>query len=138
MEIIGVIASGVSEFIRWSMGPDIGYVFTDNGRDWEGDDYPFEELNLLEIGSDYGWPNDEPETPIPNGTLGPIGTFDPHSSANSIALRHSNLPFLEIIILFSSQFLVHGTPLLQPVEKLLGLIWLKIKILLKDGEAKIQ
>ena len=85
-----VIASGVRNSFDGAWVPDIGYVFTDNGRDWEGDDYPFEELNLLEIGSDYGWPNDEPETPIPNGTVGPIGTFDPHSSANSIALRHSN------------------------------------------------
>lgn len=85
-----VIASGVRNSFDGAWIPDIGYVFTDNGRDWEGDDYPFEELNLLEIGRDYGWPNDDPDTPIPNGTLGPIGTFDPHSSANSIALRHTN------------------------------------------------
>ena len=85
-----VIASGVRNSFDGAWVPDVGYVFTDNGRDWEGDDYPFEELNLLEIGRDYGWPNDEPETPVPNGTLGPIGIFDPHSSANSIALRHEN------------------------------------------------
>ena len=85
-----IIASGVRNSFDGEWVPDIGYVFTDNGRDWEGDDYPPEELNLLEIGRDYGWPYDEPETPIPDGTLGPIGTFDPHSSANSIALRHAN------------------------------------------------
>lgn len=85
-----VMASGVRNSFDGAWVPDVGYVFTDNGRDWEGDDYPYEELNLLHVGSDYGWPNDEPEIPIPNGTLGPIGTFDPHSSANSIALRHTN------------------------------------------------
>ena len=31
----------------------IGYVFTDNGRDWEGD-HPHEEINLLVEGGDYG------------------------------------------------------------------------------------
>ena len=85
-----VIASGVRNSFDGILIQDVGYVFTDNGRDWDGDDYPYEELNLLEIGQDYGWPNDNPETPIPNGTLGPIGIFDPHSSANSIALRNSN------------------------------------------------
>ena len=85
-----VIASGVRNSFDGTWVPDVGYVFTDNGRDWDGDDYPYEELNLLDIGQDYGWPHDSPDSPIPNGTIGPIGTFDPHSSANSIALRHEN------------------------------------------------
>ncbi|MBD18311.1 MAG: hypothetical protein CMB13_01530 [Euryarchaeota archaeon] len=85
-----ILASGVRNSFDGAWIEDIGYVFTDNGRDWEGNDFPPEELNLLEIGADYGWPNDIPDDPVPNGTLGPIATFTPHSSANSIAVRPTN------------------------------------------------
>ena len=85
-----IIASGVRNSFDGAWIEGVGYVFTDNGRDWEGNDFPYEELNLLEIGADYGWPNDVPEDPIPEGTLGPIATFTPHSSANSIAVRPDN------------------------------------------------
>ena len=85
-----VIASGVRNSFDGAWIEDIGYIFTDNGRDWEGNDFPPEELNLLEIGANYGWPEDVPDDPVPEGTLGPIATFTPHSSANSIAVRPVN------------------------------------------------
>ena len=85
-----VIASGVRNSFDGAWIDGVGYVFTDNGRDWEGNDFPPEELNLLEIGADYGWPGDVPDDPVPAGTLGPIATFTPHSSANSIAVRPAN------------------------------------------------
>ena len=85
-----VIASGVRNSFDGAWIDGMGYVFTDNGRDWEGNDFPPEELNLLEIGADYGWPEDVPDDPVPAGTLGPIATFTPHSSANSIAVRPAN------------------------------------------------
>ena len=85
-----VIASGVRNSFDGAWVDEVGYVFTDNGRDWEGNDFPPEELNLLVIGADYGWPGDVPEDPVPAGTLGPIATFTPHSSANSIAVRPAN------------------------------------------------
>ncbi|DAC24962.1 MAG TPA: hypothetical protein HA345_00765 [Candidatus Thalassarchaeaceae archaeon] len=85
-----IIASGVRNSFDGAWIEDVGYVFTDNGRDWEGNDFPPEELNLLEIGADYGWPDDIPDDPVPEGTLGPISTFTPHSSANSIAVRPDN------------------------------------------------
>ena len=85
-----IIASGVRNSFDGAWIENVGYVFTDNGRDWEGNDFPPEELNLLEIGADYGWPNDIPDDPVPEGTLGPIATFTPHSSANSIAVRPDN------------------------------------------------
>ena len=49
----GILASGVRNSFDGAWVPDIGYVFTDNGRDWEGD-HPDEELNLLSEGGDYG------------------------------------------------------------------------------------
>ncbi|DAC24325.1 MAG TPA: hypothetical protein D7H85_06810 [Candidatus Poseidoniales archaeon] len=85
-----IIASGVRNSFDGAWIEDIGYVFTDNGRDWDGNDFPPEELNLLEIGADYGWPDDIPDDPVPEGTLGPIATFTPHSSANSIAVHPDN------------------------------------------------
>ena len=68
-------------------------VFTDNGKDWEGD-WPLEELNLLEPGAHYGWDLATPLDEVPSGTVGPIGVHDPHSSTNAIDLRpaHSVLP----------------------------------------------
>ena len=42
----GILASGVRNSFDGTWVAGIGYVFTDNGRDWEGD-HPDEELNLL-------------------------------------------------------------------------------------------
>ncbi len=95
-----VIATGVRNSYDGVLVPGVGYVFTDNGRDWDGDDSPFEELNLFSLGHDYGWPDDVPSDPIPAGTIGPIGTFTPHSSANGIALRPagSSIPGTETTV----------------------------------------
>nr|AIF02237.1 L-sorbosone dehydrogenase [uncultured marine group II/III euryarchaeote KM3_155_G07] len=88
-----VVASGVRNSYDGTWVPGIGYLFTDNGRDWEGD-HPPEELNLLLEGSAYGWPDDDPDHPVPDGTLGPIAEFTSHSSANGIDWRPptSSLP----------------------------------------------
>ena len=90
---VEIIASGVRNSFDGAWVPEVGYVFTDNGRDWEGD-HPPEELNLLSIGSDYGWPDDAPENPVPEGTIGPIAEFASHSSANGVDWRplNSTLP----------------------------------------------
>ena len=89
-----VVASGVRNSYDGAWIDGVGYVFTDNGRDWEGDDFPPEELDLWVNGSDYGWPRDVPEDPIPQGSLAPVATFTPHGSANGVAVRplDSSLP----------------------------------------------
>ena len=89
----GVLASGVRNSFDGVWVPNIGYVFTDNGRDWEGD-HPDEELNLLLEGGDYGWPDDDPSNPVPAGSIAPIASWTPHTSMNGVALRpvHSSLP----------------------------------------------
>jgi glucose/arabinose dehydrogenase len=91
----GVIASGVRNSFDGVWIESMGYVFTDNGRDWDGD-HPPEEINLLIEGESYGWPDDEPETPVPEGTQGPIAIWTPHSLVNGIDLRpeNSSLPGL--------------------------------------------
>ena len=87
----GLAATGVRNSFDGVWVGGHGYFFTDNGRDWEGD-HPDEELNFLQVGADYGWPNDDPEHPVPAGSLGPIGTWTPHTSLNGIDLRPPNSP----------------------------------------------
>jgi len=97
-----VIASGVRNSYDGTWVPGVGYLFTDNGRDWEGS-HPPEELNLLVEGAAYGWPDDTPEDPIPAGTLGPVAEFIPHSSANAVDWRplNSSLPGTETTVYVS-------------------------------------
>ncbi len=87
----GILASGVRNSFDGVWVPNIGYVFTDNGRDWEGD-HPDEELNLLSEGGDYGWPDDDPSNPVPEGSIAPIATWTPHTSMNGVAVRPPNSP----------------------------------------------
>ncbi len=85
----GVLASGVRNSFDGTLIEDMGYVFTDNGRDWEGE-HPFEEINLLEENGAYGWPDDDPDHPIPEGTIAPIATWTAHTSVNGIDVRPEN------------------------------------------------
>ena len=87
----GILASGVRNSFDGTWVAGIGYVFTDNGRDWEGD-HPDEELNLLSEGGDYGWPDDDPSNPVPVGSIAPIATWTPHTSMNGVAVRPANSP----------------------------------------------
>ena len=88
----GVLASGVRNSVHGIWVPEMGYVFSDNGRDWEGD-HPPEEINLLIPGENYGWPDDDPDHPVPEGTIGPIATWTSHSSLNNLAYRPPNSSF---------------------------------------------
>ena len=84
-----VLAEGVRNSWEGVWVPEVGYVFTDNGKDWQGD-WPPEEINLLLPGAHYGWDESTPDDPVPAGTVGPIGTHTPHSSINGIDLRPNN------------------------------------------------
>ena len=89
-----IVATGVRNSFDGVWVPEIGYIFTDNGHDWSGESYPPEEINLLELGGFYGWPNVSEENPIPIGSIPPIGNYTPHSSVNGIDIRpmNSSLP----------------------------------------------
>ena len=88
----GVLASGVRNSFHGIWVPGMGYVFSDNGRDWEGA-HPPEEVNLLIPGEDYGWPDDDVQHPVPAGTVGPVATWTSHSSLNNLAHRPVDSPF---------------------------------------------
>lgn len=82
-----VIATGLRNPYDLAFHPITGDLFaTDNGRDDLGLNAPHEELNLINPGSDYGWPDcwDSGEGPGCEGTETAVAFFQPHSSANSI------------------------------------------------------
>ena len=85
----GILASGVRNSFDGVYVDSMGYLFTDNGRDWDGD-HPPEEVNLLIAGESYGWPDDEVDTPVPEGTIGPVARWTPHTSMNGIDVRPDN------------------------------------------------
>jgi len=89
-----IIATGVRNSFDGVWVPKVGYIFTDNGHDLDGKSYPHEEINLLEYGGFYGWPNASKDNQIPLGSISPIGTYIPHSSVNGIDIRpvNSSLP----------------------------------------------
>lgn len=52
-----IFAEGLRNTIGFDWHPDTGKLWgMDHGSDWRGDDLPPEELNLLEMGNNYGWP----------------------------------------------------------------------------------
>lgn len=52
-----IFASGLRNTIGFGWQPETGVLYgMDHGSDNHGDDTPPEELNRLELGSDYGWP----------------------------------------------------------------------------------
>ena len=88
----GILATGVRNSFDGIWVDDIGYLFSDNGQDAEGDDFPNEEINLLVDGADYGWLVESPSDPNPDGTEAPVSTWTPHSSVNGMTTRPANLP----------------------------------------------
>ena len=106
----GVLVSGVRNSFDGVWVDGHGYFFTDNGRDWEGD-HPHEELNFMIPGAAYGWPDDEPDNPIPPGTEAPVGRWTPHSSMNGVDVRpvHSPLPGLSPSEGFTLYATVYGS-----------------------------
>ncbi len=82
-----IIASGMRNPFDLAFHPTTGDLFaTDNGRDDLGLGNPFEELNHIVIGGDYGWPNcwNDREGTNCAGTETAVAFFEPHSSANGL------------------------------------------------------
>lgn len=91
-------ASGLRDTIGFDWHPNTGAFYgMDHGTDWMGEEFPREELNLLEQGKDYGWPfcwnEKKPDTNLikdPEGmtkeeycskkTQGPVLTVDAHTA----------------------------------------------------------
>jgi glucose/arabinose dehydrogenase len=52
-----LFAAGLRNSVGIEFSPYSGELWgVNNGRDWQGDDHPREELNIIKEGKDYGWP----------------------------------------------------------------------------------
>jgi glucose/arabinose dehydrogenase len=87
-----VVARGVRNSVGFDFHPRTGELwFTDNGRDWAGEDTPEEELNrVASMGGNFGFPYchaqgiPDPDFPKPNacdGVTKPVTTLGPHAAA---------------------------------------------------------
>jgi len=82
-----VYATGLRNPYDLAFDPLSGDLFaTDNGRDDLGMDAPFEELNQIVQGGNYGWPNcwNEQDQPGCENTIPAMAYFEPHSSADGL------------------------------------------------------
>lgn len=82
-----IFATGLRNPYDLAFHPGTGELFaTDNGRDDLGMDAPFEELNHIVQGRDYGYPGcwNEHDQPGCENVLPPVAVFEAHSSANGV------------------------------------------------------
>src|SRR5215213_8056678 len=88
-----VFATGMRNPFDIAFHPETGDLFaTDNGRDDLGMEGPFEELNHIEQGGDYGYPNcwNEQDQPGCENTIPPIAVFESHSSADGVDIYNGD------------------------------------------------
>ena len=78
----GILATGVRNSFDGVWVDDIGYLFSDNGQDAEGDDFP-DEINLLVV---VVWLARRIPGPISDGTS-TISNLDTSSSVNGMTTR---------------------------------------------------
>jgi putative membrane-bound dehydrogenase-like protein len=84
-----IYATGMRNPYGLAFDPGTGDLFaTDNGRDDLGMEAPFEELNHIVQGGDYGYPNcwDEGDQPGCEDSIPAIAFFEAHSSANGVVI----------------------------------------------------
>ena len=82
-----IYATGLRNPFDLAFRPSTGDLFaTDNGRDDLGMDAPFEELNQIIQGGDYGYPDcwNEQNTPGCENTIPAVAYFESHSSADGL------------------------------------------------------
>ena len=88
-----IYATGLRNPYDLAFHPITGDLFaTDNGRDDLGMDIPFEELNHIVQGGDYGFPNcwNEQDQPGCDSTITAVAYFESHSSANGLDFYDGN------------------------------------------------
>src|SRR5215208_5707972 len=82
-----IFATGMRNPFDIAFEPETGDLFaTDNGRDDLGMEGPFEELNHIVQGGDYGYPNcwNEQDQIGCENTMPAVAFFEAHSSANGV------------------------------------------------------
>lgn len=82
-----IVATGMRNPYDLAFEPNTSELFaTDNGRDDLGMDVPFEELNHIVQGGNFGYPNcwNEQTAPGCEDTIPAVAFFEPHSSADGL------------------------------------------------------
>jgi putative membrane-bound dehydrogenase-like protein len=82
-----IVATGMRNPFDIAFHPETGELFaTDNGRDDLGMESPFEEMNHIRQGRDYGYPGcwSEQDQRGCGNTIPPIVLFESHSSADGV------------------------------------------------------
>lgn len=82
-----IVATGMRNPYDIAFEPGTGELYaTDNGRDDLGMEAPFEELNHIVQGGDYGYPScwNEHDQPGCENSIAPVAFFEAHSSANGV------------------------------------------------------
>lgn len=82
-----IFATGLRNPFDIAFHPETGELFaTDNGRDDLGMDAPFEELNHIVQGGDYGYPNcwNDGSQPGCENSIPAVAFFEAHSSADGL------------------------------------------------------
>ena len=102
-----IVATGIRNSAGFDWNPDDQQLYTtDNGRDWLGDDFPPDELNLVEHGGFYGWPyvngGSAQQAPVSDPDFGnhpnaqdqtsipPVHHFRAHNAPLGIRFNRSN------------------------------------------------
>jgi len=96
-------ATGLRNSVDFDWSPVSGEIYaTDNGRDWQGDDFPPDELNRIIEGGFYGWPyasgNKIPDPDFGEGqqaliesSIAPVFEFRAHNAPLGFTfLRHQD------------------------------------------------
>ena len=82
-----IFATGMRNPYDLAFHPETGDLFaTDNGRDDLGMEAPFEELNHIVQGGDYGYPDcwNEHDQPSCENSIPAVAFYEAHSSANGV------------------------------------------------------
>lgn len=81
-----IFASGIRNSLGFTWSPNETFIFSDNGRDWLGDNLPPDELNIVKTaGKDYGFP-------FCYGKNIPDFSFDKNANCNGRIPSAFNLP----------------------------------------------
>ncbi len=110
-----IFATGLRNTVGFDWHPQTGKLYgVDNGRDWLGDNFPPDELNLIEPGKFYGWPYRNGDN-VPDPDLGkrftgkaekPVFAIAAHTAPLSIRfLRHQKPADMQNVALIAQ----HGS-----------------------------
>ena len=100
-----LFATGLRNMVGYDWQPGTGRLYgVDNGRDWMGDDFPPEEVNVIEEGGFYGWPyfngDNQPDPDLGDRggeyaarTIKPVHNMTAHSAPLALTfLRRQSAP----------------------------------------------